>query len=220
MMLWIIAIIAVFLLGTGIAIAVMYVKVRSYKGQVDRSLSYLNDERETKEELASACLTMLLGLCDPRDVEDKQKEVALLEENLRTELGKLTIGKAEIEGLYTRVRELDEVQQELEASSLEAAHELEMLRSQEKELADKSAKLREELNKALVRLDKLLEELADSQVAVESLAKAKQEMLGSQEKITWYEEQIVDTNTNYMELKKAYDALDIEYAQLYEKQNM
>ncbi len=219
-MTWIIIIIVCFLLGTALSALVMYSKVHKYKKVIEHGLNYLESEKHSKETFANSCLDLMLGLCDPNEIEDAEREAHLLEDTLKNERSKLSIGKAELDGLTTRSKELDEVQQELENSSLEAEKELEMLRSQERELAEASEKLREELDKALVQLDKLLDELAHSQVAVERLAQSKQEMLESQEKIAWYEEQIVDTNANYMELKKAYDALDIEYAQLYEKQNM
>ena len=46
---------------------------------------------------------------------------------------------------------------------------------------------------------------------------AKTETIESQKKIQFYEQEIAVVNKKYMELKRAYDALDIEYAQLYEK---
>ena len=55
--------------------------------------------------------------------------------------------------------------------------------------------------------------------AVSKLKKAQEELKLPGEQVEWYTNEISIVNHKYIELKRAYDALDIEYAQLYEKQN-
>lgn len=219
-MIWVIAILAIFIVGSIIGCLRIGMQARKHSSKSKASSGFLQDELIKKEEIVAELRGLIGGLVTPSIVDEKKREATLLEDTLKTERGKLAIAKAEIDNLLVRVRELDEVQQELEASSLESAHELDMLKTQERSLAQKSSELKEELEKSLQQLDKLLDELANSQEAVEKLAKTKTELLAAQEKIAWYEQKITEINENYMELKKAYDALDIEYAQLYEKQQM
>ena len=53
--------------------------------------------------------------------------------------------------------------------------------------------------------------------AVEQLNKSKTELVEVEKNISFYEIEITKINKQYVTLKRAYDALDIEYAQLYEK---
>ena len=216
---WLIIIIAVFAIGTAIGAFLFYRKARSKVAAMGLNLRIIKREKDVKEKIASELFDLCLGLVERKVFEKKQEILIDLESDLKTESGRLSIAKAELESVQGRLSELEEVARELEASSLAASQELEMLRSQEKELSVKNQNLRVELDTSLAELDRLLEQLSSSQAAVDALNKTKSELLESQEKIIWYQERISEINMNYMQLKRAYDALDIEYAQLYEKQN-
>lgn len=186
--------------------------------QLVRNLEIATEELETKKRLIGELRIAAQGLVDPQKVEDVSKQVEEIEEQVKAASGKITISEAEIEALDVRLRELNELKRELEISSLEAAKEIELLKSKERELAEQNSQLKEQLSNTYLSLDNLLSELANSASAVESLSKAKAELIAAEAKISYYLEHTAIINAEYVKLKRAYDALDIEYAQLYEKQ--
>lgn len=217
-MIWMILVILTFVLGTGATVFVLRGKVSDRREIAKHNLQILKEQREKKREVLRELAELSLGLVMPEVLTDRQKQIQALDDELKAERGRLAITQAELEAVDTRLRELEEIERELESSALEASQELEMLKSQEKDIAERNQKLREELNSSLGQLEKLLGQLSHSREAVEHLNSAKTELVQSQTKISFYEEQIGNINRRYIELKKAYDALDIEYAQLYEKQ--
>lgn len=216
-MIWIIAIVAVIGIGTGVLAMRIHVQVSGRKEVMAANLqalqSGLEDRRQLLRELAEICRGMVSAeVCDrARD------DLASEEEGLRAEKGRFTIAQAELEAVDIRLRELEEIEKELESSGLEASKELEMMRSQERELQQRNDRLRQQLDSALLQFDKLIHDLASSHEAVTRLTAAKNELIETQKKIQYYEQEISMINRKYMDLKRAYDALDIEYAQLYEK---
>ena len=58
------------------------------------------------------------------DLAEKVLETRSYEESLKAERGRITITQAELETVETRLRELDEIERELEASALETKEEL------------------------------------------------------------------------------------------------
>jgi predicted nuclease with TOPRIM domain len=102
---------------------------------------------------------------------------------------------------------------------MEAAQELEALRLQEREIGRKTEKLKNQVEKVQGKLDMLIEELENSHSAVERLTATKKDLIATQEQIEYYESETATLNQSLIQLKRSYDALDIEYAQLYERQN-
>jgi chromosome segregation ATPase len=127
--------------------------------------------------------------------------------------------KEQVETVKQKIADLDAITSDLRTSMLESSQEMEMLRTQENGLRDKTSELKKELDKVLKKCDQLMIDFSSSQDLVQALKKAKAEALESQDKIFWYQEKITEINMNYMQLKRVYDALDIEYTQLYERSN-
>jgi chromosome segregation ATPase len=217
---WAIILIAIIFLSTSLFVVYSLMrKLNERKQVVVDNLSILQEEMDLKKDVLKELAEINLGLASV-DLRDQAKaDVAMEEDVLRGEKGKSTIVQAELEAVDLRLRELEEIQRELEASSLEASRELEMLRMQEKEFEQKNAKLRANLESIFMQLDQLMNSLSSSQEAVDKLLSAKNDLIQTQDKIQYYEDNISLLNKKYMDLKRAYDALDIEYAQLYEKQS-
>ncbi len=218
-MLWSILIILVFLSGAGFTVFLLYSKVRSRKLLLDKNGSVLEKEKKIKEELLHNLSQSVLGLSTVESIEKVQAELAAVEESIRSEKGRLSITQAELEAVETRLRELEEIERELENSSLETSQELEMLRSQQREIEVRNQSLHQELEGSLFQLNLLLDQLAGSAESVSKLSAAKAELTNGEQRVKQIEEQIANVNLQYAALKRAYDALDIEYAQLYEKQS-
>jgi peptidoglycan hydrolase CwlO-like protein len=66
-------------------------------------------------------------------------------------------------------------------------------------------------------MDLLIEEIELTAQMQNQVAAMKSELLRSEEKIQTMLNQIQDTNEQYFNLKRRYDALDVEYAQLYQQ---
>lgn len=179
-------------------------------------------EREiaTKSEILEDLAKISLGLTERQEIEKVVEDIASVEEKIRSERGKATITEAEIEAIDLRLRELEELKRELEVSSLDSARELEMLKSQQRDLAARNDVLRQQLSSSSEQIDYLLGVLTHSAEGTERMMKLKAELADMEQKIESYMEQIAFLNQKYMSLKQAYDALDIEYAQLYEKQQL
>lgn len=148
----------------------------------------------------------------------EQVEVAVeLGELLQAERGRTAITHVELEAVEIRLRELEEIERELEASEQETREELRILKKREAELREKNAALKEKIAESNALLEQLMSEIQFSEKAKESLRR----MQGELEKVEVQIESIINqvslANDRYFSLKRRYDALDIEYAQLYEK---
>lgn len=219
MILWILLIILVTIGTTAFVVFSLFSQVALRKAVVAENLEVIQDELADKKKILSELATASLGLVPASHLEALRVEIAAEEETLRTEKGRVTIIQAEMEAVDLRLRELEEIAKELENSGVEAAREVEMLRARERDLEAQNAKLQEHLDTSMIQLDKLSHDLAGTEGATESLMRTKEEMEKVQLQLKFYEEQIGLVNRKYLDLKKAYDALDIEYAQLYEKQS-
>jgi len=208
-----------FLAGNGAVFARLYGQVKLRSDLLDGNLTMLKDEINSKRGILAEIGQQVLGLVAKDKLEHANQSIVTLEDELRSEQGRITITQAELDAIETRLRELEEIERELEASAIEASREVEMLRSQERDVKTRNDLLRSQLENSFLQLDNLLNQLQDSQAAQEHLTRLKSELLETQAKIEWYADEISRLNERYMLLKKAYDAIDIEYAQLYEKHN-
>lgn len=217
MMLWVIVLFIVFVIVIASVAFGLKLKAGGLEHTIESGLQVLEKENNTKLGMLTELADLALGFVTPQSLENAEKKVSKLEEDLRGEKGKLTISQAELEAVETRLRELEEIERELQNSSIDASKELEMLEAQAREIASRNEKIRSDLESTMFQLDMLVSQLSESTTAVEQLNSAKIELENAQKKTEYYEEQIRLINEKYMGLKKAYDALDIEYAQLYEK---
>jgi chromosome segregation ATPase len=84
-------------------------------------------------------------------------------------------------------------------------------------MRDKNNSLRGQIADSLAKMDALIEEIELTAQMQNQVAFMKSELLKSEEKIQTMLNQIQDTNEQYFNLKRRYDALDVEYAQLYQQ---
>lgn len=209
----------VFFLAIFVVRAALGKRIKERRTQQEHNNQTLEKEREDKFSLLKELALLQLNFSTPEGIAEARQEVLDLQEAVRTERGRVAITQAEVDAVSSRLHELEEIEHELESAAQESNQEVELLRTQQRELESRTAKLKEELDASMLQLDLLLSQLSSSSNAVEALTKAKTEMLDVQQKIEFFQAQIANLTDKYVDLKKAYDALDIEYAQLYEKQN-
>ena len=160
------------------------------------------------------------ALAEMRPLEEIQKLVLaarIASDTLKADRGRVTITQAELETVETRLRELEEIERELEASGTETAEELKILTKKEQELSAKNAALKEQIENSVKQMDALLNALQDNAAAQEQVLNMKTQLILTEQKTEEMVVQIELGNDQYFDLKRRYDALDIEYAQLYEK---
>lgn len=219
-MLWVILILLIYVGGLGGLFSIIGKKALAIDNQLKENLKVIEEEEQTKLGILGELGELSLGLVETNLLETLTESKTEIEETIRAEKGRLTITEAELEAVDTRLRELEELKRELEVSNMDAVKELDMLRAQEKDIAQKNEAMRSRINASVEQIEMLLGQLASSAEAVERLSNAKNELIDIEKKCGYYEDQIAQINSQYMSLKKAYDALDIEYAQLYEKQQL
>ena len=215
----IVIVVLIFLLAAGGIVGTLFYQLNTRKALLERNVSVLKKEYQLKEAMLKELAEAARGLAPAGDSSSLKDKVAELEERLRAEQGRLTITQAELEAVDSRLRELEEVERELEASAIESAKEVEMLRSQARDIENRNEVLKQQLQLSFDQIEILVSQFGNSQATVDQLNAMKTALVETQERIEYYSAEISDLNERYGKLKAAYDALDIEYAQLYEKHN-
>ena len=180
-------------------------------------LQKLRHSAEELGTLTSKYEELYSGMVDLNQMRVKAKELKLLRDSLKTERGRITITQAELETVETRLRELEEIERELEASGLETKEELGILQKKQAELNEKNSALKAQIAASSEQMQQLMGELQLSAELSAQIQRMQTELLSSQEKVDTLLLNIEQGNEQYFILKKRYDALDIEYAQLFEK---
>jgi chromosome segregation ATPase len=203
-------------LSGGVAAGLLKVMKKRGAG-VDPALAILETARSDRSKLLEQLKDVYGRLVPVAAIRNALKDLSVRQEALRAEKGRITITQAELETVETRLRELEEVERELEASGLETKEELNILKKKEAELNSKNSALKSQLEQAQKALDKAVAEIEMSQQLQEQVLACKTELLQTEQSIATLVLQIEQGNEQYFILKRRYDALDIEYAQLFEK---
>ncbi len=140
-----------------------------------------------------------------------------IESEFESERTKVAIAQAEVDLSEKRLRELAEMEREIQNSRIDLEQELEALKTKESQLRDKNDKLKNEITDSMQHAEELIWEIELSSQIVEQVKFVKSHLLSTEEKIERLLIQIEEANKQFGNMKIRYDALDIEYAQLYEK---
>jgi chromosome segregation ATPase len=189
-------------------------RMKSGSSNITGKLLAETEERRQLVDQMSACIEQLAPIQDVRIIVG---QIFVVQEALRAERGRTTISQAELETVEGRLRELEEIERELEASGIETQEELKILQKKEAELKAKNQALQAQISDSLSKLDVLMGEVEFSAQAQEHMANMKSELLRTEQQVETIIVQMEESNEQYFTMKKRYDALDIEYAQLYER---
>ena len=215
-----ILIIVIFIVATAFVSFFLFRKVNGQKVIIIENLRTLQDELEEKKKILESLAKLSVGLISPEDCESAKVALAKVKEGLDSEKGKATILQAESEAVDVRLRELEEIERELDSSGVEAAREMEMLRAQDRDIEFRNTSLFGMFETSLIIFDKAGSASRGDPEVAEIIAKVKSDIELSERRLRQFQEELPNLNEKYMSLKRAYDALDIEYAQLYEKQSV
>jgi chromosome segregation ATPase len=182
-----------------------------------KTFENLRDELDQKRSLCARLDALRSNLSDEDQFRRVAAEFLNVRETLKAEHGRATIVTAELNALERRLRELEEVGRELEASQTETKEELKILLRKEDDLRSKNESLRTRIADSLAKMDNLIAEIELTAKMQDQVSQMKSELLRSEERIQTILNQIQETNQQYFNLKRRYDALDVEYAQLYQQ---
>ena len=121
--------------------------------------------------------------------------------------------------IEVRLRELEEITRELEASTTETKEELKILQKKEDALKSKNYHLRVQIAETINKMETIMSEIEMSAQMQEQVLKLRGDLLQSEEQGQTLLNEIQRGNEQYFILKRRYDALDVEYAQLYQQFN-
>lgn len=195
----------------------LFVMTKKLNSGAVESAVNLEEEVTTKRELNERIKILSAELLDVKLLKDKVAELIVSKESLKAERGRVTITQAELETIEVRLRELDEIARELEASMTETKEELKILQRKEKELSNKNEALREQIQSSLTKMDEIISQIELTAQMQEQITRARADLMKTEQQTQTLLDQIQAGNEQYFILKKRFDALDIEYAQLYEK---
>ncbi len=180
-------------------------------------LDVVRDELNLKKGLVDQIQDILGKMVGASAVKESAVAHKQAQEKLKAERGRITITQAELETVETRLRELEEIERELEASGLETKEELNILQRKQADLATKNNNVKSQIETSQAQWAELMKEMESNTQACEKIQAAQNELIKTEDQIAGLMLQIEQGNDQYFILKRRYDALDIEYAQLYEK---
>lgn len=177
----------------------------------------IKDELALKQELWTRIESVSAEMADPVEYEKINADTSKAREALKAERGRVIIIQAELESVEVRLRELDEVNRELEASALETKEELKIVQKRESELKTKNEELRVQIADSTTKMEALMSEIEMSVQMQEQVKIMRADLLKSEEQVETLMNEIQKGNEQYFIFKRRYDALDVEYAQLYQQ---
>jgi len=197
--------------------AAMYSIVSKRKTDMRKSLSILEDELKQRSDIRTQIKGYYEQMVSVVDIYDQYQEVKGIQDALKAERGRLTITQTELETVEGRLCELEEIERELEASNTETKEEMKILAKKEADLKAKNEALKNQIAASVSQMGQVLTELTLTTAQQEHVDRMKSELVRTEEKIESLVVELKQMNDQYVTLKMRYDALDIEYAQLYEK---
>jgi chromosome segregation ATPase len=208
---------AVGLIESALVAFVVFNRAKNSNNDKLKTYELLQDEVQQKRDLWSRVQSFQAELADEQELEQNVQHFLSARESLKFERGAATITRAELETLEVRLRDLEEIGRELEASSTETKEELKILQRKEGELRSRNDALRGQIADSLSKMESLIAEIEMTAQMQEQVAVMRSEMLRAEEKIQNMLNEIQENNEQYFNLKRRYDALDVEYAQLYQQ---
>lgn len=214
------SLIVILIVGLIQVAAIVFALIKLVGASDNQSKSLDENSAKLEQQLLDAKTRVDTSLAEMRPLGELQKLVLaarIASDTLKADRGRVTITQAELETVETRLRELEEIERELEASGIETEEEVKILTKKEQELSAKNAALKEQIRASTEKIDALLGDLQNNAEAQEQVLSMKTKLILTEQKAEEMVVQIELGNDQYFELKRRYDALDIEYAQLYEK---
>ncbi len=165
-----------------------------------------------------AQIEAILGqMIDSSALKTKGQELMTAKESMKAERGRITITQAELETVENRLRELEEIERELEASGIETKEELKILEKKQRDLGQKNDTIKQQIAASTAQIDAMISQIEMNAQMQQNIDLMRAQLTQTEQQIDMLLLEIEQGNEQYFILKRRYDALDIEYAQLFEK---
>ena len=188
---------------------VIFLRARAVNAGRESVYANVLAEVGEKRALWSRIQELSHEMADPQQLLLSAKAFTTARESLKAERGRVTIAQAELDMIEVRLRELEEITRELEASTTETKEELKI----------KNDHLRVQIAVTTSKMETIMSEIEMSAQMQEQVLKLRGDLLQSEEQGQTLLNEIQRGNEQYFILKRRYDALDVEYAQLYQQFN-
>ncbi len=196
---------------------IVFTRAKQSNNHRVKAYELLQDEVQQKRDLWGRVESLKAEMADEQELSQSVQRFLSARDALKVERGNATLTRAELEALEVRLRDLEEIGRELEASSTETKEELKILQRKEGELRTRNDALRGQIADSLSKMETLIAEIEMTAQMQEQVAIMRSELLRAEEKIQNMLNEIQQNNEQYFNLKRRYDALDVEYAQLYQQ---
>lgn len=199
-----------------LAVAVFFViyKKRLVIQNLNSDLKHCIEKNNVTYQKVSSLMKEMVPFSD---LKDKVITLNKIKEDIKQKTGKISIAEAEKEAVNNRLKELEEISKELEASALETKKELDLLEAKQRELKNKNEQLNMKIQDNEVEIERSITVLEIGEDLQEKINEVKKHLTATQEQTKTLTMQLEGEKNQYLILKRRFDALDIEYAQLYEK---
>ncbi len=184
--------------------------VQGFNAKLKENLSSIDLVKQKADSLMSQLVPF-------EELKGKVKELLKANETLKLEKGRVSLTQAEQDTVDRRLRELEEIERELDASNIEVKKELDILDGKQREIKIKNESLNLKIQENLQEIERMVSEVKMEDNVKDEILEIKNRLVETQietQKLT--EAHNLEKN-QYVILKRRFDALDIEYAQLYEK---
>jgi chromosome segregation ATPase len=208
---------AVGLVESVVVALIVFTRAKQSNNHRVKAYELLQDEVQQKRDLWGRVESLKAEMADEQELSQSVQRFLSARDALKVERGNATLTRAELEALEVRLRDLEEIGRELEASSTETKEELKILQRKEGELRTRNDALRGQIADSLSKMETLIAEIEMTAQMQEQVAIMRSELLRAEEKIQNMLNEIQQNNEQYFNLKRRYDALDVEYAQLYQQ---
>ena len=184
--------------------------VQGFNAKLKENLSSIDLVKQKADSLMSQLVPF-------EELKGKVKELLKANKTLKLEKGRVSLTQAEQDTVDRRLRELEEIERELDASNIEVKKELDILDGKQREIKIKNESLNLKIQENLQEIERMVSEVKMEDNLKDEILEIKNRLVETQietQKLT--EAHNLEKN-QYVILKRRFDALDIEYAQLYEK---
>ncbi|MBP9837106.1 MAG: hypothetical protein KBC84_00180 [Proteobacteria bacterium] len=215
---------AIFILSSILGVVINYFlfikKSDVIKISLDDHLGEIARLKEEKKSYLVDLANIALGNASKKEIDQLQLQISELEQEVASKKGQIALTEAELESLNTRIKELEEAKMEAEWNHGTAQQEITQLEEDQKSIQTEIESLKKQLQEAIDKLDTLFELLVGVSGSEEALNKAKAELQNAENQLSEYTIEFAKLSKKYIVLKQDYDALDVEYAELYEQQGL
>jgi uncharacterized protein (DUF3084 family) len=205
------------LANTAVFASIIFYKLRKRSSSIDEVKSYFDKKAAERELLKNEIDKTIENLIPAEQLLDAVRDLKDNQNSLKTEKGRVSISRTELEIIENRLRELEEIERELAASNIEIKEEQKIIDKQNDESKGKTEAIEKKVDEFLNGIETTITLFKDHSNIQDLTNNVCMKMELTLTKIAEVLTYINTGNSQFLKLKQRYNALDIEYAHLYEK---